>query len=93
MQVKIFTKPKCQPCKLTKMKFDDLGIPYEEVSALEHSDYLQSLGYSAVPVIEVDMGEGATAHWANYRPAFIEQLHATLADKSVSGKVDVPEGQ
>lgn len=75
------------------MKFDALGIPYEELPALDHADYLQSLGYSAVPVIEVDLGDGATAHWANYRPTFIEQLHATLADKSVAGGVGVPEGR
>jgi len=99
MQIKIFTKrevpgePKCQPCRLTKKKFDQLGIPYEELYVDEHRDYLLSLGYAAAPVVEVDLGDGATAHWANYRPAFIEQLYATLADEMVAGKVSVPEGQ
>ena len=98
MLVKIYTKrevpgePKCQPCRLTKLKFEKLGIPYEELYVDEHRDYVLSLGYSAAPVVEVDFGEGATAHWANYRPAFIEQLHATLADKQTVGSVAVPEG-
>lgn len=73
------------------MKFDKLGIPYEEVSAVDNIDYLLSLGYSAAPVVEVDFGDGATAHWSSYRPAFIEQLYATLADETVSGKVALPE--
>lgn len=68
-----------------------MGIPYEEVPADEHLNYLRSLGYSAAPVIEADFGDGATAHWSGYRPSFIEQLYATLADKLVAGKVSVPE--
>ena len=74
------------------MKFDKLGIPYEEVSAVEEVKYLLSIGYAAAPVVEVDFGEGATAHWAGYRPTFIEQLYATLADELVTGNVSVPEG-
>lgn len=74
------------------MKFDKLGIPFEELYVEDHRDYLLSLGYSAAPVVEVDFGDGATAHWANYRPTFIDQLYATLADKLVSGDVVIPEG-
>lgn len=73
------------------MKFDKLGIPYEEVSAVEEVTYLLSIGYAAAPVVEVDFGEGATVHWSGYRPTFIEQLRDTLADKQAVGSVSTPE--
>lgn len=68
------------------MKFDKHGISYEELSAVDNVDYLLSLGYSAAPVVEVDFGDGATAHWAGYCPTHIEQLYSTLSDENVSGK-------
>lgn len=79
MRLTIYTKPRCQPCRLTKMKFDQLGIPYREL-ALDDStlDHVRSLGYAAAPVVEADYGEGVTTSWSGYRPSQIEQLHATL---------------
>lgn len=97
MQIRVFTKrevpgePKCQPCRLTKLKLEKLGVPYEELYVDDHRDHLLSLGYSAAPVVEVDLGDGATAHWAGYRPTNIEQLYATLADKLTVPGVVVPE--
>lgn len=91
MIVTIYTKPLCQPCKATKRKCDQLGLPYRELPAAEHRDYLMGLGYLGAPVVEADFGDGATAHWSGYRPDFIRQLYSTLSDKMVAGKVTVPE--
>lgn len=78
MKVTIYTKPKCPPCSATKKKFDQLGIPHEEVAASEWVDHLHRLGYTSTPVIEVDLGDGATVHWSGYRPDQIAQLKDTL---------------
>ena len=63
------------------MKFDQLGIQFEEIllDSVGAIGYVQSLGYTAAPVVEVDCGDGATAHWAGFRPTCIQELYATLA--------------
>ena len=78
MRAIIYTKPKCQPCRMTKIAFEKRGIPYEERSALEAMDHIAALGYSSAPVIEADYGEGVTAHWSGFRPSMIDQLSDTL---------------
>lgn len=90
--VTIFTRPGCEPCKATKKKFTELGIEFNEVTLDEGSlSYVKALGYTSAPVIEVDCGEGATAHWSGYRPDHIQGLYDTLGDENDPGKVLVPE--
>lgn len=85
VKVTIYTQRYCQPCKLTKKKFDQLGIAYEEVGVDDTNiDYIRSLGYSQAPVIEADLGDGATVHWSGFRPTCIQQLYATLADELIA---------
>jgi glutaredoxin-like protein NrdH len=79
LHIAIYTKPQCQPCRATKKKFDQLGIPYEEVSAGDAVDHLRSLGYTSAPVVEADYGEGVTTSWSGYRPDLIGQLCLTLS--------------
>lgn len=55
--------------------------------------FIRSLGYSAAPVVEADFGEGATAHWAGYRPDFLRQLYDTLSRKPQPGRVTTPAGK
>lgn len=75
MEVRVFTKSDCQPCRLTKIGFDKLGISYEEVPLNDEAlAYVQSLGYTAAPVVEVDLGDGASTSWSGFRPSMIEQL-------------------
>lgn len=78
MRVTVYTKEDCQPCRLTKKKFNDLGIPFVETSAVDAVDHIRGLGYVSAPVIEVDCGEGATVHWSGFRPDLISELRATL---------------
>ena len=91
MRIVVYTKPLCQPCKATKRRMEKLGIPFDELDVREHLDYVQALGYSEAPVVEVDCGDGATAHWSGHRPEHIQQLYATLADKLVAGRAALPE--
>jgi glutaredoxin-like protein NrdH len=78
VKVTIYTKPNCVPCWATKNRFDKFGIPYEEVPAEDAVDYIAGLGYTSAPVVEVDLGEGATVHWSQFRPEMIEQLRDTI---------------
>ncbi|BCP41413.1 hypothetical protein MINTMi27_15060 [Mycobacterium intracellulare] len=79
--VVVYTRPLCQPCKATKRKMDQLGIPYREVELNDETRrYVTSLGYDQAPVITVDYGEGVTTSWSNYRPDLIQQLKETLSD-------------
>lgn len=52
------------PCRLTKMRFDKLGVKYQERSA-EEAD--RSLGYTSAPIVVVDCGDGATHSWSGFR--------------------------
>lgn len=73
-------------CRFTKVKLDRLGIRFEEVPVVgEVAEYVRGLGFSMVPVVEVECGDGAQAHWAGFRPTLIDQL-----DKCVKNGVDFP---
>lgn len=84
MKVVVYTKPeiagepKCQPCRATKKKFDQLDIPYTEILLDDtNRDYVLSLGHIGAPVVEADYGEGVTTSWSGYRPDLIKQLSDT----------------
>ena len=80
IKVTLYSLPACQPCRLTKLRFEKLGIPYTEVSLDDESlAYTRSLGHVSAPVIEVDYGEGVTTSWAGLRPDYIVALAETLA--------------
>jgi len=80
--VTVYSQPACQPCKFTKMKLAQLGVEYETVQLDEDPTALEkikAMGYSAAPVVVVDLGDGATWTWAGYRPSEIERLVSLAA--------------
>lgn len=72
--VTIYSKPGCQPCRMTKMQFEKSGISYQEVDissdegALER---IQSLGFQQAPVVTV--GDDS---WSGFRMDKIKELAA-----------------
>lgn len=75
MQVTVYTKPGCQPCRATKRKLDDLNIDYDTVDLTEELALgFRDEGLSSAPVVEVDLGSGATWRWAGFAPSQIEKL-------------------
>ena len=79
MKVLVYSLPSsvCMGCKYTKRALENAGIPFETVRLDQDKDALdriKELGYSAAPVVEVDLGEGNTTSWTGYRPTMIEQL-------------------
>ncbi len=81
MNITLYTLPAsvCYQCKGTKYVLDNLGVPYKEVPIANNPDafaHVQSLGYTSAPVVEVDLGDGASWSWSGFRPSQIEKLAA-----------------
>lgn len=79
MNITLYTLPasQCFQCRGTKYALDGMGVPYTEIRLEQDPDafaYVQSLGYTSAPVVEVELGDGATWSWSGYRPSQIERL-------------------
>lgn len=64
--VVVYTKPNCQPCRMTKKKLDAANIYYTEVDVTKDETALayvkDTLGYTGAPVVYVSTIEG-DIHW------------------------------
>lgn len=81
MRVTVYSKAKCQGCKLTGMKLDKMSIPFEYVRIDlddEAKAKAEAYGYMSVPIVVVDLGDGAEWTWYGYAPSKIEELHKLL---------------
>jgi glutaredoxin-like protein NrdH len=77
MKVTVYEKPACVGCRFTKRKLEECDIDYDTVDLTEDPDaykHVTDLGYSSAPVVEVDLGAGASWHWGGFRPSEIEIL-------------------
>lgn len=74
MTITLYTKPGCQPCRITAKKFTDAGIEFNTVDLSENPaavEYVtEELGYQQAPVVVVD----DQAHWSGLNPAKIEEV-------------------
>jgi glutaredoxin-like protein NrdH len=71
----VYTKPDCQPCRMTKRKLDAAGIYYTEVDVTQDETalaFVKALGYTGAPVVYVSTIEG-DVHWYGLNVAMIEQ--------------------
>lgn len=71
--VTIYTQPSCQPCKISKQIFRDLGIEFEEIDVSldpEGLEAVRNLGYSSAPVVVAPDG----SHWSGLDPDRIKAL-------------------
>jgi len=71
--VTVFTKPACPQCEFTKVKLDELHIPYTTVDVTADAAALaqvMKLGYGSAPVVMVS----ETVHWSGFRPSRLEAL-------------------
>jgi glutaredoxin-like protein NrdH len=74
MTVTVYSRPGCQPCKLTIRELERLGIDYVKLDVTEHPEALETckaLGYMAAPVVVA-----GDQHWAGFRPDRIKALAA-----------------
>jgi glutaredoxin-like protein NrdH len=74
--VVLYSKPNCQPCRMTKRKLDAAGIYYTEVDVTADATALayvkDMLGYTGAPVVYVSTIEG-DYHWYGLDVARIEK--------------------
>lgn len=72
----LYTKPNCQPCRMTKRKLDAADITYTEVDVTADPSALayvkDTLGYSGAPVVYVSAPEG-DVHWYGLNVAMINK--------------------
>jgi glutaredoxin-like protein NrdH len=76
--VTLYSKPSCMPCKLTKRVLDEGGVTYSEYDVTQFTglqDVIRELGYQGVPVVIVQMEDGAD-HWYGYEPNRLRALVA-----------------
>jgi glutaredoxin-like protein NrdH len=81
--VVLYTKPNCQPCRITKLKLKQAGIYYTEVDVTQDETALayvkDTLGYTGAPVVYVSTIEG-DVHWYGLDIANIERHITHRAD-------------
>lgn len=73
--VTIYTSPGCMPCRFSKKRLTDLGVPFQEVDLSQDEkalEYVKSLGYSQAPVVVTADGD----HWTGLVPERIDALAA-----------------
>lgn len=73
MEVKVYTKPNCMQCVMTKVRLSTLGIPFEEIDGTDDEtlDLLRSYGFASFPVVTVD---GFDRSWCGFIPENIDEL-------------------
>lgn len=69
----IYSKPGCQPCRITKKVLEDQGTEYIEKDVTADPEALrtvQELGYLGVPVVVAS----SENHWQGLLPDRLKQL-------------------
>ncbi len=76
--ITVYSRPNCQPCKMTMLKLDKLGASYAKIDVTEDADALatiKALGYSQAPVVVV-----GDEHWSGFKPHHLEWAAQYVAD-------------
>lgn len=69
--VTVYVTRTCQPCRMTKRKLDELGVPYTLVAADEDpavADALKARGFTQSPVVELTYEGRLVDAWSGYNP-------------------------
>lgn len=77
--VRVYTKPDCGQCDMTKKELDKAGIPFviEDLTDPGNLAAAKALGFMSAPVVMV----GADG-WAGFRPDLIKKLAARIEEKN-----------
>lgn len=79
--ITVYAKPKCPQCDATRRWLTKHGIAFHSVDLTTDDEaraFVQSLGYSAAPVVVTPTGK----HWAGFRPDRLKQT--TRAEEDVA---------
>lgn len=73
--IKVYSKPDCMPCKMTKKFLSDHAVPFEEIDVFEDESALELIkqhGFYSLPVVTTnDSFDGA---WCGFRIDKLEEL-------------------
>lgn len=72
LTVVLYSRPNCQPCRLTKADLDRRGIPYDERDVTAEPEALDALieaGFREAPVVIA-----GDRSWSGFRPDLIDSL-------------------
>lgn len=69
MIVKVYSKPGCVQCQMTKRLLDNLKIEYEEIDAELNREYLAKQNIKTLPFVEARKWS-----WTGFRPDYIREL-------------------
>ncbi len=75
--IRVYTKPNCQQCELTKDLLTKKGLPFEveDITEPANLEAAKSMGLTSAPVVVVQDGVHSPAEsWAGFRPDLIEQV-------------------
>ena len=76
-EVKVITRPSCQPCKATLRRLGDREITIidSSIDADVALALAASLGYAAAPIVVVYAEDGSIVdHWSGFNPDRIDSL-------------------
>lgn len=69
MKIFVFTRPGCQPCRITKKFLIEHDIAFEEVDGLAHIDELREEGFAHFPIVKTESDA-----WSGLRPDKLKGL-------------------
>ncbi|WP_252108970.1 MULTISPECIES: glutaredoxin family protein [unclassified Halomonas] len=70
--ITVYSKPNCQPCRLTKVQLDSMGVEYVEKN-VDDSEQARSealeYGHRQMPIVVT-----GDDHWSGFRPDKLAEL-------------------
>lgn len=77
--VRVYTKPNCGQCDMTKKALDKAGIAFviEDLTEPGNLAAAKELGFMSAPVVMV-----GTDGWAGFRPDLIKELATRIEEKN-----------
>ncbi|MFF8817299.1 glutaredoxin domain-containing protein [Leucobacter sp. NPDC015123] len=76
--VRVYSKPNCVQCTMTKTLLDAFEVPYvlEDITEPGNLAAVKELGFLAAPVVTV--GDSADDMWSGFHPDRIKEIAARL---------------
>lgn len=78
--VRVYVKPACVQCNMTKRWLDERSVPYvlDDATDPQVIEAAKALGIMAAPIVVVDQVDGGTAQWGGFQPGMLDE-HVVIA--------------
>lgn len=80
--VRVYSKPNCVQCTMTKNLLDALDVPYvlEDITEPGNLAAVKELGFLAAPVVTA--GDSADDMWSGFLPDRIKEIAARIEQEN-----------